>query len=766
MKKARRVTAWFAVTVGAVFLALLLGDTLGRLTGVQSFELFTLDLRQHTTQETFQDVPGRERESEIVLVMFDEFSVLDSIEGWDWISPFPRAHLAELVHTIAGAGARTIGLDVYLGEMYPGLNRIDGGNELLRDAIDQAGNVVIVAPLEETEDGSRLVAPHPFFADVAVSVGAAELPSSFETFRNGALAVRSGDGLAPSFALSLYAHARGLNLDSILHASEEGGRVTLPGLPPQVGEVPASWKETDGDHDRSGSIVPFPIRYLGPPSSSDADAPRGTFQATPSSLVAGMASELEAADGDLLLQQLFQGSLEELFRDKIVLLGSGFHPEERFRTPFFGFSATNEGEVDDQRYDWMYGVEVHAHSLQNMLDGAYVRPLSSLPKSALLVALAMFTAGVVFLRGTAWGGVAAVATIAATWLLAFSAWAGLGGGASGSAGGYQAAGLWVPIGTPILATLLAYVGSVAYVAIVEGREKRFFKGAFGMYLSPELVDEISEDPSALELGGEKRALSLLFSDLSGFTTISENMDAQDLITLLNEYLDAMTQVVLDEGGYLDKYIGDAIMAFWNAPKEFDDHPDRAMRAAVLMQRQMAELNRRWLEGDEGREPLKVRIGVHTGEVVVGNVGGRDRFNYSAIGDAVNLAARLEPANKTYDTLNMISEETLRASRASYRVRELDRMIVKGKDEPVTVYELLELADAPLDDAKEEALRCYDAGMRAYRARDWTGALEHFQAGLERCPTDGPCAVYIERCRTYVTEPPPDDWDFVVRRSEK
>ena len=307
---------------------------------------------------------------------------------------------------------------------------------------------------------------------------------------------------------------------------------------------------------------------------------------------------------------------------------------------------------------------------------------------------------------------------------------------------------------------------MAYTAIVEGREKRFIKGAFGKYLSPDRVAEITRDPSALKLGGEKLPLSLLFSDLSGFTTLSEEMDAQELIAMLNEYLQEMTDVVFAEGGYLDKYIGDAIMAFWNAPSKVPDHPDRALRTAILMQRRMDELNERWRERGTGRETLKVRIGVHTGDVVVGNVGGKDRFDYSAIGDAVNLAARLEPANKTYDTLNMVSEVTLAMAQGSYRVRELDTIAVKGKEAPVTVFELLEMDGVALRPAKEAALKHYSDGLDAYKRHEWTRAKEHFSAAVGACPDDGPSLLYVERCIENEAEPPPPDWDFVVRRTEK
>ena len=745
MKKRQRYAAFTAIVATSVLLATLLGDTLGGLTGLRSFEDVTLDMRQRLTPESFQPGLG-ERESEVVLVLFDEFTVLDSIDGWDWISPFPRSHLAELVAAVAGAGARTIGLDVYLGELWAGLNEVDGGDDRLRDAIERAGNVILAAHVEQTDSGPLLAPPHPYFAEVAADVGAADLPSPFETFRDGALAVRSGSGLEPSFALSTYAHSRGLDLDSLLEASRASGRIDLPGLPPGVGEIPAGW--ADGSAGGAESIVPFRLRFHGPPSTVDAEGPLGTFQASASSDVpfAALVSP-------------------ELFADKIVLLGTGFHDSDKFRTPFFNQAVRSQTGPSGETYEWMFGVEIHGNAIHNMIEGSYVRPLGLGGTLVLLLALALLAGSATFWKGPAVGVGSALLAIGVAWVVAFWAWSGSIFGLGGEVR-VASIGSWVPIATPMLSALLSYVGSVAYVAIVEGREKRFIKNAFGKYLSPDVVAEISEDPSALTLGGEKRPLSLLFSDLEGFTSISEDRDAEELIALLNEYLHDMTQVVFDEGGYLDKYIGDAIMAFWNAPKEVEDHPDRALRAAVVMQRKMRELNQRWGAGDGDYQPLRVRIGVHTGEVVVGNVGGEERFDYSAIGDAVNLASRLEPANKTYDTLNMVSEVTLAAARDEYRVRELDLIAVKGKEEPVRVFELLELRGVSLAPAKEQALEHYDRGLEAYKSRDWLTAKTHFEAAADAFPTDGPSLLYIERCERHIAEPPPPDWDFVVRRTEK
>ncbi|MEQ1856576.1 MAG: adenylate/guanylate cyclase domain-containing protein [Longimicrobiales bacterium] len=742
MRKYRRPAAYALIVASAVVLAAAL-DAAGSLTGLRGFEDFTLDLRQQTTPESFQSGQGPRR-SDVALVLFDEYSVMDTLDGWDWISPFPRAHLADLVDALSAAGARTIGVDVYLDRLYPGLNEIDQGDERLRDAIARAGNVVLVTPVAQTDSGPVVTPPHRYFADVAAGVGSAELPASFETFRDGTLAVRSGLGIEPSFALALYAHFRGLSADSILRAASDAGRIDLPGLPASVGGIPQGWLSDLPQTE--GAIVPFRIRYVGPPSVADAEGLPGTFQASASGTVPDLAT-----------------FLPELFRDKIVLLGTGFHEQDRFRTPFYGYRAANAGEP----YGWMYGVEVHANALQNMLDGEYVRPTGTPARLLLMLLAAALAGGAVFRLGAGSGAAAGLATALGTMILAWWAWAGVVYVPGVELFTLGTRFRWIPVGAPILSGLLAYVGSVAYVAVVEGRDKRRIKGAFAKYVSPDVVDEIAEDPDALRLGGQKRPLTILFSDLSGFTTLSEKMDPENLVTLLNEYLDDMTQVVLNEGGTLDKYIGDAVMAFWNAPKGYDDHADRAMRTAIVMQQHMAALNRRWGGSSAVHGDLEVRIGIHTGEVVVGNLGGEGRFSYSAIGDAVNLAARLEPANKTYDTLTMVSEATLSAGNAAgFRVRELDMVAVKGKTEPVRVYELLEQAGVPLPEGKEEALRRYEQGMAAYKRHEWAAAQAHFEAALVADPEDGPSRLYVARCDENIADPPPPDWDFVVRRQEK
>ncbi len=740
LKGRRRVAALVAVAVVAALAAAGL-DAAGNLTGLRALEDLTLDLRQRTTSESLVPALGG-REGEVVMVMFDELSVLDPDFGWPWISPFPRGAIADVVDALTDAGARTIGLDVYLDRLFPGLDAMDQGNARLRDAIERAGNVVLAAPVERGPDGPTVAPPHPHFADVAADVGAAELPAAFETFRDGALAVRSHGGLEPSFALALWARSRALDVDSILDEADRTGRLQLPGLPRAVGRVP-----------EDGSIVPFRVRYVGPPSSPDAGAPPGTFPA--------------AASGTVPVTASFA---PELFRDKIVLVGTGFHDEDKFRTPFYGAlppARAEAPEAEREPYTWMFGVELHANALQNMLDGSYVRPMSGGAHAVMLLAVALIAAGATFLLGAAWGGVATVAAILGVVTWAFWGWAGVVYLPGVEVLELGAGFLWVPVASPAVSALLSYVGAVGWVSIVEGREKRFIKSAFGKYLSPDVVAEIADDPASLALGGQTRPLSILFSDLSGFTSLSERLDAEALVALLNEYLDEMTRVVLDERGYLDKYIGDAIMAFWNAPRDVPDHAERALRAAVTMQRGLRELNARWRANEDGRPRLRARIGVHTGDAVVGNVGGKDRFDYSAIGDAVNLAARLEPANDTYGTAIIASRDALEAAGIErFLVRELDLVKVKGKSRPVVMYEVIELAGSALPPGRTDALASYVEGLEAYRARDWEAAQARFQAALAVWPGDGPSELYLSRCRQHLAAPPPDSWDYVVQRTEK
>ena len=739
--KWKRAAVLGVIALGSASLAQL-AQRYGSLTEVEDLELATLDRRQQAASRQLRRVEG---ETEVVIVFFDQ----EAEAEWTYLSPFYRPHIADLINAVSFAGAKTIGLDVYLDRRWDELNAMDGGDDRLHQALADAGNVVLVSLVVESEDGeSRVLArPDPYFADVAAGVATADLVTPFETIRDGTLAVRAGDELAPGFALALYAHSRGLDVESMMTEAKAARRLSLPGLPAEVGKIPDDWWQPNVI-PTSSSALSFPLHFVGPPSHIvQGSIDVGTFQAVASQSAIGLAY-----------------INPDFFKDKIVLLGSGYHDSDKFRTPYYNlpYRVVQEGDQSfpaDARFDYMYGVEIHANALQNFIDGDYLRTLGAGATWTILLTLAVAAGAMVFVKGAIWGG-------ALTLLLGLGTAAGASMIYTSGFGGIEPY-LWIPIVTPAVALGFSYLTSTAYVSIVEGKEKRFIRSAFGKYVSPTVVGQISENPDALKLGGKKVPITVLFSDLAGFTDMSERMDAEELIAHLNEYLSEMTDLVMAEEGTLDKYIGDAIMAFWNAPTPVADHADRALRCAILMQRKMDDLNDRWLGHDAEAETMLVRIGLNTGEVVVGNVGGKDRFDYSAIGDAVNLGARLEPANKSYGTLVMASENTVRAANSDdFRLRVLDFMTVKGKVEPVTVYEVLEMAGVALPSEKEEALGHYDSGMKAYRGRDWELAREYFKAALEADPGDGPSKVYLERSNENIANPPPADWDFVVRRTTK
>ncbi|MDR1972987.1 MAG: adenylate/guanylate cyclase domain-containing protein [Treponema sp.] len=297
------------------------------------------------------------------------------------------------------------------------------------------------------------------------------------------------------------------------------------------------------------------------------------------------------------------------------------------------------------------------------------------------------------------------------------------------------------------------------------REKQFIRKAFSTYLSGDVVQEILADPGKLQLGGSKRRMTALFTDIQSFSTISEKLDPEDLVRLLNDYLSAMSNVVLEERGTIDKYEGDAIIAFFGAPLDLSDHALRACVSAVTMKRIEKELNRNYAENGLSPFPLQTRIGINTGTMVVGNMGTLRKMDYTIMGNAVNLASRLEGVNKQYGTWVLASEETVKEAGDRMLTRRLDRVRVVGINEPVQLYEILEIADrAPLEMLKLAEL--FRGALEIFENRDWSAAEAAFEAVLHHAPADGPAKLYLERCRLYLTKPPERNWDGIFTLTQK
>ncbi|MCG2813942.1 MAG: adenylate/guanylate cyclase domain-containing protein, partial [Thermodesulfovibrionales bacterium] len=309
---------------------------------------------------------------------------------------------------------------------------------------------------------------------------------------------------------------------------------------------------------------------------------------------------------------------------------------------------------------------------------------------------------------------------------------------------------------PLSSTALAFISSEAYRNLVVERKNRYLKKAFSSYVSPELVAEIIKNPDRLALGGEKKEITVLFSDIRGFTGISEKLAPDVLVSLLNGYLGPMTEVVLKNNGTLDKYIGDAVMAIYNAPLNVTDHPEKACRTAIEMIDKLKEINSSFKQ--KGLPPVDIGIGINTGYAVVGNMGADMRFDYTAIGDTVNLASRLEGQNKYYGTHIILSEFTAEKVKDKFMLREIDLTRVVGKEKPVAIFELMTNGNAKLADGFSEALK-------VYRAKGFQNALDIF-TGLLGEYSDPVAKLYAERCREYLHTPPPPDWDGVFISSKK
>jgi len=320
----------------------------------------------------------------------------------------------------------------------------------------------------------------------------------------------------------------------------------------------------------------------------------------------------------------------------------------------------------------------------------------------------------------------------------------------------------VSVGTSFL---FMFFTLVIGIEVAVSKERTFIKNAFSRYVPNEVVEEIIKNPELLKLGGEERVITALFSDLVNFTNISENMTPPDLVNLLNEYLTEMTNIVLEEGGIIDKYQGDAIMAEFGVPVPAPDHADMAVRTGLRMQRRLKELRKEW--GQKGLPSLHCRVGINTGPMIIGNMGSNRVFDYTVIGDAVNLASRLEGANKRYNTFLMISESTYEhLTPGMFKTRVLDFVKVKGKSKAVKVFEVYCEASETIDPDHELYYRTYHKAFEAYLSQNFSFAREKFSEALSTLPDDLASKEMITRIDAINDEELPTDWDGSVTLTSK
>jgi adenylate cyclase len=662
--------------------------------GIELLELKALDLR-------FTLRGAREPTHAVAVVGIDERS-LARYGRWPW----PRSRLAELVDRLERLGTRTIAFDTVFDQP-------DAPNDPRFAAAMRASGRVVLGEFFSFDEPPPTVLP--VFNELSVRDrgGRVEHLHAATAF-HGPVPVLAdaaadvghvnflpdGDGSFRRLPLALRmgdAVAPALAVAALRHWL--GGRdalLTLAG--------PGDVTLTVGDHVLAlDDTAEMRIDFLGPP---------------------GTVTNLSALD--VLEDRVGRPALE----GKLVLIAPTAVGFDSRPTPFSGSAP---------------GVEIHASVIDNLIAGrGLVRPPWVVPAEAAgLIVLGLLTGLLIWWRAFA-GAVGAMALYAI--YLSVSQFA------------FAFQGIVTSVVYPLALVVGSTLAGLSYQYATEARQRRWVRSAFDAYVGSDVADMLAREPERLGLGGEKRALSILFTDIRGFSTISEHMQPDELAELLTEHLGAQTTTVFRHEGFVDKYIGDAIMAFWGAPLAVPDHARRACLTALDIASAMPGLRARW--GMRGWPDIQIGIGVATGEAIVGNFGSAQRFSYTAISDDVNLASRLEGLNKFYGTAILISEQTRNEVGDEFVCREIDSVRVKGKTKPVTIYEVLCRRTDDAGGRMAHLAGAFTQAIMAYRRRRFTDAIEALNALRDEYPTDAAITRFLDRCRTLECDPPPETWDGV------
>lgn len=716
-------------------------------TFLKFMELKALDLRM-VSRGRMQ--PG----GEIVIVAIDEKS-LSELGRWPW----SRSTLAKLVDTLKEYGAKAVGFDIVFAE--PDENSSLKAIEGISQQISTIG--IRDAKLRSLLEGERKTADTD--AILAASISRAknvtlgyffhttsrevahlkkeEIEASAERIANARYQmIRSKT--KPDDSALVHAYAAATNLQSLSDAAENSGYFnSFPDRDGSIRWAPLVMKF--GDNYYSSLAVSLLLQYLDWPMLTlnmadfgvegviieDIDVPTDEMGRLLINYLGPAKTFPQYSITDVINRRLSP----DIFKNKMVIIGA---------------TATGIYDLRVTPFSAVYpGVEIHATVIDNILHRRFLHHSgwTSFLDTCNIIVFGLLI-GLVIPRVKALQGVLLVLVVISAFVIAntaiFSRWS-----------------TWLNLIYPVLTMATIYLGITVYRYVTEEREKED-PGAFQYYLTASVINEMLKDPSKLKLGGDKKDLSVLFSDIRGFTSVSERLTPEELVRLLNEYLTAMTDIVFKYDGLLDKYMGDAIMAVFGAPVDQPDHSLRACRTALDMMAELKRLQKKWAA--EGRPVLNIGVGVNSGDMVVGNMGSQMRFDYTVMGDSVNLGSRLEGINKEYGTNIVISEFTYAAVKDKLCCRELDSVRVKGRNLPVQIYELLcARADKGEDmvfvNLFEEALEKYKKGL-------WDEAIAGFQRTLERKPGDSPSELYIKRCQTLKENPPEGEWDGVFTMTTK
>ena len=724
-----------ALGILALFLALRLADP----GALQTFRLQVFDI--------YQSLYPRERTPQpVVIVDIDEAS-LDSIGQWPW----PRTVIADLVRRIHGNGGIAVAFDVLFAEpdrmspsvMASTIKRLTPearkeleslpSNDDVMSAAFQRGTVVVgeAATPSQTIQAAHDKPPKP----APIAVKGPDPKPNLPTF----------EGLLR-------------NIPKLESAAKGHGVITiLPERDAIIRRVPAVVLA-------GGVFRPsLGLEMLRIATGGQAMLIK-TNSAGIQGVVVGGVDVPTDRNGRIWVHFTEFGSRPDYIPAKSILDGTVDPKRLQNKLVFIGTSATGLLDIKTTPLDpAMPGVEVHAQLIETILSKSHLSRPNGVD-GAEIILMAVLGLFLVFLLpyagaigSLAVGGILAGVVTGGSWYL------------------YTRHGFLVDVVYPLGASFVMFVTLVFYNYYQEERQRQRIRGAFQQYLSPDLVEKLAKDSESLVLGGEAREMTFMFSDVRGFTTISESFKSnpQGLTVLMNRFLTPLTNAIMERKGTIDKYMGDCIMAFWNAPLDDPEHCRAACLSGLEMLQRLDKVNdEREAEAKEAGEvflPLNVGIGINTGLCVVGNMGSEQRFDYSVLGDSVNLASRLEGQSKSYGVKTVLGESTAKAVRDEFAVIELDLIQVKGKTEPERIYALVGATDVAAEEDFKALREANDTMLEKYRAQDWSWAryaLETCRKIAAQYKVDEFYGIYEKRINDLEATPPGPDWDGVFIATSK
>jgi adenylate cyclase len=675
---------------------------------------------------------------QVVIVAIDDQS-LAQVGRWVW----PRTILAQLFERIDAAEPRVITLDIVFSE-----------TSIFQEQPELSARPASVSPQAWEMAQQTLQAQDDALAELIKKSGRIVL-GYFLDFQKGAVPASPKylstynlvSGSAGGKGESKLEYARGANTN--LEAFEEAARAT--GF---FNVMP----DADGPVRRIPLVLAYKDQMMLPLALSTLKVAAGKVplrlkfdDAGVKDLSFGPVSIPVDNEGKMLLN--YRGPTKTFPHISAVDILRGHVPPETFRDKIVlvGVTATAVFDVRVTPFEEVFpGIEIHANVIDNILQGDFIRQplLLVVVEMGVILAVTMLL-GLAMMRAR---GVAGALTAVAL----------LSGYIVGSQVLFVTLGWPLSVFYPLIAVSLTYASIALHHYVTEERERKKMRSALDLYLSPKTAELVSRDPEKLE--PDQRDLTVFFSDIRGFTTLTEKLDPEVLSNVLNEYLGGMTDIVFDHDGMLDKYIGDAVMAVWGAPLDQPDHARRACLATLDMVELLPELNQSWQKQGFIKEPMQIGCGLNTGPMKFGNYGSKQHLAITVIGDNVNLGSRLEGLTKTYHVDIIVSEATMLAADGAVVFRELDQVKVKGKLEAVRICQLLGRYEHR--DRWSDLIEGFAKGLKAYRERRWEDALSIFSAIVEKYPEDGPSQMFIDRCRILLASPPGPEWDAVVTMESK